>query len=134
MMGVAKKVVPLLGLVLIPLATAAAAGPAGPRLVASLSQQAGYREIRDIEFDDGLWEAEVRLPYGRWEEISTDPDTGGIYDLRGQRWNARDTGISPISLAMPASGMSRPPTAQGRRMELKVSGHDGRVLHSRIDD
>lgn len=144
MMGWAKKV-PLLGMLLIPLAPSMAAEPMGPQQVVSLLQQAGYREIRDIEFDDGLWEAEVRRPYGRWEEISIEPDTGEIHDLRGQREAMpmrkllealegqgyrdftdidRDAGVWNIEAT----------DAQGRRMELKVSGRDGRVLNSRFDD
>lgn len=135
----------LLGLFLLPLASAQGAGPEEPRQVMSLLRQAGYQEVRDIEFDDGLWEAEVRRSHGRWEEISVDPVTGEIFDLRGQRKVMpmrqlldtlerqgyrdftdidRDAGVWNIEAT----------DRQGRRVELKVSGHDGRVLHSRFDD
>lgn len=145
MEGLAIKVMPLLGLAMIPQLPSLAADPMGPKQVIFLLQQAGYREIRDIEFDDGLWEAEVRRPYGRWEEISIEPDTGEIHDLRGQREAMpmrklletlegqgyrdftdidRDAGVWNIEAT----------DTHGRRMELKVSGHDGRVLDSRFDD
>lgn len=135
----------MLGLFLLPLASAQGGGPEGPRQVMSLLRQAGYQNVRDIEFDDGLWEAEVRRSHGRWEEISVDPATGEIFDMRGQR---KVMPMRPLLESLERQGYGdftdidrdagvwniEATDRQGRRMQLKVSGHDGRVLHSRFDD
>lgn len=39
---------------------------------------AGYSNIRDVEFDDGLWKAEARDSAGRDVELRLDPDSGEI--------------------------------------------------------
>ncbi len=122
-----------------------AAGPVAPRDLITLLQRAGYSEIRDVEYDDGLWEVEVRRAYGLWDEISVDPDTGEIFDMRGNRPVLtmrellarlerqgyrditdieRDAGVWEVEAS----------DARGHRLDLKVSGHDGRVLHSKFDD
>ncbi|HVL08412.1 MAG TPA: PepSY domain-containing protein [Burkholderiaceae bacterium] len=127
------------------LATAQATDPVGPQQVITLLQQAGYGEVRDLEYDDGLWEAEIRRPYGLWDEVSVEPATGEIFDLRGNRkvlsmrdllaklegqgYRAftdidRDAGVWEVEATDP----------QGRRVDLKVSGYDGRILNSKFDD
>lgn len=127
------------------LTTTQAAEPVGPQQVITLLQQAGYGEVRDLEYDDGLWEAEIRRPYGLWDEVSVDPATGEIFDLRGNRkvlsmrdllaklegqgYRAftdidRDAGVWEVEATDP----------QGRRVDLKVSGYDGRILNSKFDD
>ncbi|WP_434211934.1 PepSY domain-containing protein [[Pseudomonas] boreopolis] len=131
------------------LATSAASGAhsselLGPTEVAAALDSAGYGQVRDIEFDSGLWEAEVRRSYGRWAEVSVHPKTGEIYDLhgkaevlpmrdvlaalerqgyRGFRDIDRDAGVWDIDAE----------DRNGRRVELRVSGYDGRVLHSAPD-
>lgn len=127
------------------LTTTQAAEPIGPQQVITLLQQAGYGDVRDLEYDDGLWEAEIRRPYGLWDEVSVDPATGEIFDLRGKRevlsmrdllaklegqgYRAftdidRDAGVWEVEATDP----------QGRRVDLKVSGYDGRILYSKFDD
>lgn len=39
---------------------------------------AGYTQIRDLEFDDGFWEADARNPQGRSVELTIDPATGAV--------------------------------------------------------
>lgn len=39
---------------------------------------AGYSNVHDVEFDDGLWKAEARDRSGRDVELRLDPDTGEI--------------------------------------------------------
>ena len=44
----------------------AAQAPSGPADITRILNAAGYTEIRDVEFDDGVWEADVRGSDGRW--------------------------------------------------------------------
>ena len=46
---------------------------------------AGYRNVFDIDLDDGLWEAKVRKDAALWREVAVDPQTGRIYDGAGTR-------------------------------------------------
>lgn len=102
-------------------------------------QQAGHAEIRDIEQDDGLWEAEVRGADGRWYDIHVDPATGQVLDARagatlmtadqvraaieGQGYtNVRDLDLDDAVWDVDAND------GDGRQVELKVSALDGRVL------
>ncbi|MCE7033041.1 PepSY domain-containing protein [Lysobacter sp. GX 14042] len=39
---------------------------------------AGYTRVRDVEFDDGLWEAEAVDPQGRKVELKLDPESGEV--------------------------------------------------------
>ncbi|MCG6118214.1 MAG: PepSY domain-containing protein [Aquimonas sp.] len=113
--------------------------------VAALLQQAGYAEVRDIELDSGLWEVEVRRDTGRWGEIHVDPATGEIFD--------RHTGralldAEAITRALEAQGYrdikdldregatwdADAMSPEGYEVDLRVSAHDGRVLHSERDD
>ena len=45
----------------------------------------GYRNVFDIDLDDGLWEAKVRKPGGLWREVAIDPATGRIYEGAASR-------------------------------------------------
>src|ERR1041384_5755921 len=60
--------------------TVHAAGSAAD--VTAKLQAAGYAEVRDVEFDSGLWEAEVRRPDGRWGEVALDDASGEIFDAK----------------------------------------------------
>lgn len=102
-------------------------------------QQSGYAEIRDIEQDDGLWEAKVRGTDGRWHEVHVDPATGQVLDARG---GATLMTADQVRAAVEAQGYSQvrdldlddavweveANDGDGREVELKVSALDGRVL------
>src|SRR5690606_31683409 len=45
-------------------------------------ERAGYSDVRDLEFDDGLWEVKARDGDGRPVELLVDPDSGAIIDPR----------------------------------------------------
>lgn len=45
-------------------------------------EAAGYRRVRDVEFDDGFWEAEAIDAQGREVELVLHPITGVVLDKR----------------------------------------------------
>ena len=81
------KTIPLALALTLSLAAGAAAAkaPAGVDDVTRQLSAAGYTEVRDIEFDDGLWEAEVRGKDGRWHDVAVDGTSGELMDDRGGR-------------------------------------------------
>ena len=105
---------------------------------------AGYRDIHDIEYDDGLWEADVPRPDGSRGDVPTDLERNEIFDGRGQQ---ALIGADAVLAKVAALGY-RDVTSidrdgavwdvdatgpDGRRMDLRLSGHDGRLLHSKAD-
>jgi len=112
--------------------------------VTATLQAAGYAEVRDVEFDGGLWEAEVKRDDGRWGEVAMDPATGEVFDAQsGQPMleagsvtaaleAAGYTGITDLDRdggLWEAEALDR----DGTRVELRLSGHDARVLSSEVD-
>ena len=75
----------LAALVLASLAAPALAANAGPAEITQTLRQAGYAEVRELEYDDGLWEAEVRRGNGLWGEVSVDPANGEVFDATSAR-------------------------------------------------
>lgn len=129
-----------------------AAGAAVPALaigtaIADVNAQlaaAGYRDIHDIERDDGLWQADVTRADGSRGEVSIDLDRREIFDGRAGR-PLIDAGKA---LAQVAALGYRDVTSleldgavwdvearngRGERFDLRLGGHDGRLLHSRRD-
>lgn len=108
-------------------------------------KSAGYADVRDIEFDDGLWEAEVRGNDGRWHDVALDPTTGELMDDRGPNTllTAQDV-VARLAAAgyrdvrdldlddavWEADALS----AAGQRVELRINAHSGRVISEEIDD
>ena len=39
---------------------------------------AGYQNIKDVKFDDGLWAAEAKTPHGHDVDLLVDPDDGSV--------------------------------------------------------
>lgn len=60
--------------------TAATAGPGGaavqPAQIVERLQQAGYRDVHDVDWDDGAWELEATSPAGQRVDLRVDPATG----------------------------------------------------------
>ena len=110
---------------------------------AALSQH-GYVTVDDLEYDDGLWEAEVRRVDGSRGEVAVDA-RGRIYDARDGR---PLLDAAAIGAALSSAGYRdvREPerdgalwsvdavAADGRRVELRLSGYDGSVLSVQNDD
>ena len=131
-------------LILVPsvlLAGAALAQSFGADEVRTRLSAAGFPEVRDLEFDGGLWEAEVRRADGRWGEVAMDPSSGEIFDARSGRAVMDARGIAQ---ALESAGYTEisdldrdgalweaeARDKDGQRVELRLSGYDGRVLHS----
>lgn len=129
----------------IGLAVAAhAVNPRSSADVAAELNRAGYAEVREIEYDDGLWEAEVRRADGRWGEVHVDPVSGEIFDPAGNRplldataliaalQSQGYTAIEDLDREGATWG-AEAVAPDGQRVELRVSGHDGRVLYSEAE-
>ena len=105
---------------------------------------AGYAEVRDIEHDDGLWEAEVRGADGRWHDVHVVPGSGEVLD--------RTTGTlltaAEVSAAVEAAGYTgihdldlddavwdlEALSPEGQQVDLRVHGFSGEILVVEIDD
>lgn len=105
---------------------------------------AGYTQIHEIEKDDGLWEADVSRGDGRFAEVWVDPASGEIFDehdgrtlLDSQQILARAAaaGLRDIhSLERDGATWSlEARNARNQRVEVRMSGVDGRILHSKRD-
>lgn len=106
---------------------------------------AGYAEVRDVEKDDGLWEADVRGADGKFYELHIVPASAEILDARGDR---PVLSADEILAALEADGYSNvddldldeavweaeAQAADGSRVDLVINGFDGSVLVSSVDD
>lgn len=63
----------------------------------------GYTDIEDVEFDDGMWEAEARRDDGRKIDLRIDPRTGAVYPEDGHT----SLSIADIEASLEAAGYSR---------------------------
>jgi hypothetical protein len=125
--------------------TAAAATVAGPADVSDTLRAAGYAEVRELEYDDGLWEAEVRRANGLWGDVSIDPANGEIFDVVSPRplielpqvlAEVERAGYRQIHDLGRDGALweAEAHDAQGQRVELRISGYDGRIVTVRPDN
>jgi hypothetical protein len=136
-----------LALLLLPaalVATAALAETGGAADVTAKLQAAGYAEVRDVEFDGGVWEAEVKRADGRWGEVAMDAASGEIFDAKAGKPMLDARGVAE---ALEAAGYTEitdldrdgglweaeARDKDGTRVELRLAGHDGRVLSSDVE-
>ncbi len=124
-------------LTLIPLLAALAS--AGPADIAATLQAAGYAEVREVEYDDGLWEAEVRRANGLWGEVAVDPANGEVFDAQSPRALIE---LPAVLAAIEQAGYRQVHDIDrdgalwdadaydrdGQRVELRISGYDGRIV------
>lgn len=90
---------------------AVAAGPAAAQAPDRLSAAdvydalaaQGYVDIDDIEFDDGMWEAEARRGDGRRIDLRLDARTGAIYPEDG----TTALSMADVEASLAAAGYSR---------------------------
>lgn len=135
----------LAALVLASLSTAAFAVNAGPAEITDTLRSAGYAEVRELEYDDGLWEAEVRRANGLWGEVAVDPASGEVFDALSSRPLIE---LPQVLASLERAGFrqvhdldregalwdAEAYDAQGMRVELRISGYDGRILNVRHDN
>ena|SRR5690606_10044658 len=106
---------------------------------------AGYTEVRDVELDDGLWEAEVRGDDGKFRDVHIVPATGTILDaqLGGPIRTAEEImslleskGFNNIrELDLDDAVWEADATApDGASVELRINGFDGEILATEHDD
>ena len=129
-------------LTLIPLLAALAS--AGPADIAATLQAAGYAEVREVEYDDGLWEAEVRRASGLWGDVAVDPATGEVFDAQSPRPLIE---LPAVLAAIESAGYRQVHDIDrdgalwdadaydldGQRVELRISGYDGRIVTAQPD-
>lgn len=139
-----KSVVMASAFTLMLLPGAASAGAMNLTQVEQALRAAGYTQIHEIERDDGLWEADVLRADGRFAEVWVDPANGEIFDQH----DGRATLTAGQVLAQAAKHGLRDihdlerdgatweleaRDARNRRVEVRLSGIDGRVLHMKRD-
>jgi len=106
---------------------------------------AGYRNVFDIDLDDGLWEAKVRKDAALWREVAVDPQTGRIYDGAGTRSVdalntvsdvVADSGYTMMELAEPDGPLwdIDAMDAQGRCVNLRVDAASRSIVKRLPDD
>jgi major membrane immunogen (membrane-anchored lipoprotein) len=109
---------------------------------AMLSAQ-GYRDVHDVEFKDGVWQADAKSGDGKHVDLKIDPATGRVYP---------DEMSSPMSeddvrAALSASGYSKVRDVEfkdglwqahaennaGKDTKVQVDPQDGKVVASEND-
>lgn len=120
------------------------AAPLGLAQVEQKLRDAGYSRIHEIEKDDGLWEADVTRDDGRFREVYVDPKTGEIFDeLDGRSQlsidqllaKAKAQGLREIHSVERdgATWKLEARNARNQKVDVRMSGHDGRILASERD-
>lgn len=105
---------------------------------------AGYAEVRDVERDDGVWEAEVRGTDGKFRDLHVVPATGEILDAHADR---RVLTAEEIESLLTGRGYTKINDLElddavweaeavdpdGSPVDLVINGFDGNVLASEND-
>ncbi len=106
--------------------------------------EGGYTDIHDVEFEDGVWKADVTDATGNKIDVRLDGATGRIYpDTAG----ATNLGEADIRAKLTAAGFTRiedvefddgmwkaeADTAEGQRVDLRLDPEDGRVVSQSRD-
>ncbi|NLA68264.1 MAG: PepSY domain-containing protein [Gammaproteobacteria bacterium] len=113
-----------------------------PQVRAALEAQ-GYTDVNDIEFDDGMWEADARSADGQRVDLRIDPATGKVYpEDRVARLGEAD-----VRARLAAEGYGKvhdvefddgvwtaeAEDADGRDVRLTLDPEDGRVVGEERD-
>lgn len=106
--------------------------------------EGGYTDIHDVEFEDGVWKADVTDATGNKIDVRLDPATGRIYP---ETAGASNLGEADIRAKLTAEGFTRiedvefddglwkaeADNPEGQRMDLKVDPQDGRIISQSRD-
>jgi uncharacterized membrane protein YkoI len=111
--------------------------------VQAMLEAKGYTKVHDIEFDNGMWEAEAESADGRNVDVRLDPRSGTIYpddavselgeaDIRARLAAGGYTKVNDVEFN---DGMwtAEGDNAQGQRMELKLDPRTGEIVGSDRD-
>lgn len=107
--------------------------------------KAGYADVRDVEKDDGLWEAEVRGEDGRYHDVHIVAQTGEILDSQK---GARILTAEEVIALLEAEGYTdvrdldledalweaEVKQSDGTEVDLRINGFSGQVLSVDKDD
>lgn len=102
-------------------------------------EAAGYRHIEDLEFEDGLWQAEATRADGRRVDVVLTPEGGNVLDPLQV---TRAVPIESVLATVTGSGYTDvrdierdgvlyevdAHDRQGRAVSVQVSAQDGRIL------
>lgn len=111
--------------------------------IASMLSAQGYRDVHDVEFEDGVWKADAKSGDGKHVDLKVDPATGRVYP---------DEMASPMSeddvrAALSAAGYSdvrdldfddglwkgHAENAAGKDMKVQVDPQNGKVVAAERD-
>jgi len=108
-----------------------------PQVRAQLEAQ-GYTDVKDVKFEDGMWEADATSADGKKVDVKLDPRNGTVYpdkavsqlgeaDIRAQLSSAGYTGVSDVKLD---DGMwkAKGRTASGEKVEVRLDPATGAVV------
>ena len=108
-----------------------------PQVRAQLEAQ-GYTNVKDVKFEDGMWEADATSADGKQVDVKLDPRNGTVYpdkavsqlseaDIRAQLSSAGYTGVSDVKLD---DGMwkAKGKTASGEKVEVRLDPATGAVV------
>lgn len=113
-----------------------------PQVRAQLEAQ-GYTNVKDVKFEDGMWEADATSADGKPVDVKLDPRTGTVYpdkavsqlseaDIRAQLSSAGYTGVRDVKLD---DGMwkAKARTASGEKVEVRLDPATGAVVAQEKD-
>ncbi|WNH53763.1 PepSY domain-containing protein [Stenotrophomonas oahuensis] len=125
-------------------AAPAFAAELGAAEVQAKLRAAGYTQVHELERDDGMWEAEVTRADGSRDDVLIDPakgeifdsangravlDAGRILDLAAKAGYTRITEVDRDGATWSLDAYNK----NNQRVDVRMSGYDGRVLSSRRD-
>lgn len=113
-----------------------------PQVRAQLEAQ-GYTNVKDVKFDDGMWEADATSADGKRVDVRLDPRTGTVYpdknvselseaDIRAQLSAAGYTGVHDVKLddgLWKADGR----TSAGQKVEVRLDPTTGEIVAQEKD-
>lgn len=123
-------------------AAAKADAMTAPQVRAALEAQ-GYTKVNDVEFEDGMWQADARSADGQRVELRIDPATGEVYpedrvaqlgeaDVRAKLTGAGYGNIHDVEFD-DGVWTAEADDANGREVKLTLDPDTGRVVGKERD-